>query len=219
MNSNTDDKAVKGNKSDSKEKYVINWKDVAQRVRKARESAGFNSATELAREIGISKDDISKIERATGAPEKGKSLITLEKMALIASACNASLDWLMWGKEEYKNQPTFRDYCRSMAEVCEGLGAKVEHQYGINGQEFTAHIPMEADIYCDECITLTIPLCKQVGPFSYASRIDNYLADFTNELEVAVQSKNKRSRRAIIDNALKDVPNVPLSEVEDYIPF
>lgn len=218
MENNTENNAMN--------EYEFNWPAIAQRLIRARVSAGYSSQTALAKEITakvpnldpkLTVNDISKVERAIDK-DRGESLITLQKMALIARFCNVSLDWLLWGKEEYKNQPTLRDCCRAMAVICDGLEATIHHQYGGDMQEFSAKFPITSDIFCNECITLTIPLYKRV-PNDYASPFESYLANFTNDLETALKLGNANSRCIVIDNALKDVPDVPSSNIEEDIHF
>lgn len=75
---------------------VPQW-TTADKLRKARESAGLEQ-TELAREIGVSKNTISNYERGAVAPRR-------PVLVAWALATGVSLDWLR-PRQDSNLQPT-----------------------------------------------------------------------------------------------------------------
>lgn len=75
---------------------VPEW-TVADRLRKARESAGLDQAT-LAELAGLSRATVSNAERGVGIPQRAT-------MMMWALATGVDLDWLAEGAEEARVKP------------------------------------------------------------------------------------------------------------------
>ena len=64
----------------------------AQRLKKARLDTGFTQ-NEVAKEIGVSRSKIAKLETGTQEP-------TLEQLGILAEFYNVRIDWLLGTKNQ-----------------------------------------------------------------------------------------------------------------------
>jgi transcriptional regulator with XRE-family HTH domain len=64
---------------------------IGARVRELRLESEFKTHSALAREIGVEKETIGRIEA-------GRNVPTLETLSAIARACSTTLDWIALGR-------------------------------------------------------------------------------------------------------------------------
>ena len=198
----------------AKEEQIMDWHAIGDRIKKAREKAGFVTQKELAAAAGIRQQAISAVEYVQPG-SKPKESMTVENLSRIALACHVSLDYLVFGKgDEEKEWDTLYPYGECIAHMVNQLGAKPAicfKEHGIEGE----HVRGDLSIYikvpisylgddgeieqCEFGFEATNhPLCNFIYRMEYVSNAPR---------ETDKSLLEEEARRAV--NLLRDVPIFP----------
>ena len=173
---------------------AINWQDVAKRLKSIRqkvEGNGSNCCNQQAWKRIIFPEEAETSRSSISKLENGDQIPSADILARYAAAGGVSLEWLLYGKEEEKEEKptTLRDFCRVIADMWNGLGISIEippHIRDLDGKNDGE----------TEYLTIKFPLCHYY-----------YLSDKSEDLSIYYYKSGWIAKKA-----LENISNAQRSE-------